>query len=190
MCNTKKAVLIIFLVMAMMTAVYNYNAQQDYARDLIRFHVIPNSDTIEDQMLKLTIRDIVIKEMKAKFEKVESKEEAILVTKENLSEIKKLAEEQIALAGKNYKVEVQLGDYQFPERTYGDIRLPQGKYQAVRLIIGEGKGQNWWCVLFPPLCFVDGVESLTEGRQAKGVKVFERDDIEFRLRSLEFLNGK
>lgn len=172
------------IVIALFTISYNYYMQQQYAEELVRFHVIANSNTIEDQTLKLRVRDAVVSEMKERFASVSTKEEALVVTEKSLNEVKEIAKEQIAMAGKDYDVQLTLGDYRFPTKTYGDITLPAGQYQALRVVIGEGSGRNWWCVLFPPLCFVDGVQTVEEGQQ-KGVKVFEKDDVEYRIRALE-----
>ncbi|MBM7854582.1 stage II sporulation protein R [Desulfohalotomaculum tongense] len=178
----------IILTLSLAVVSYNYYVQQEYAKELIRFHIIANSNTIEDQILKLRVRDAVVTEMKERFADIDNKEEALIVTRESFDDIKKIAQEQVTKAGKDYKVEVMLGDYLFPTKTYGDITLPAGRYRALRVVIGEGRGHNWWCVLFPPLCFVNGVDKLPDGQQPKGVKVFEKDDVQFRLRSLEIFN--
>lgn len=182
--------LALLLISTLFIVTYNYSVQRVYAENLVRFHVIPNSDSAEDQLLKISVRDVIVNEMKSQFTNVETKDEAVVVTKENLDLIEQIALEQVALEGKNYSVEVVLGEFDFPARTYQDITLPSGKYQAVRVVIGEGNGQNWWCVLFPPLCFVDGVQTLEEGEQPKGVKVFEKDNIEYRIRALDFFKTK
>ncbi|MEG6615072.1 stage II sporulation protein R [Peptococcaceae bacterium 1198_IL3148] len=181
----KRFTVISFIVASLCAVSYYYCLQQEYAQELIRFHVIANSDSIEDQTLKLHVRDVVVNDMKQQFATASTKEEARIITEQNLDHIKHLAEQQIQKEGKDYQVAVMLGDYQFPKKTYGDLTLPAGNYEAVRVVIGAGKGQNWWCVLFPPLCFVDGVQNYPEGEKPKGVKVFEKNDIEFRMRSLE-----
>ncbi|MBO8136966.1 MAG: stage II sporulation protein R [Desulfotomaculum sp.] len=186
MKHVKWILAVLVFTLSLCGITYNYYIQQQYAKELIRFHVIANSNTIEDQSLKLQVRDAVIKEMKERFAHVDNKEDAVIVTENSMDDIKEIAEREIARAGKDYEVKVALGRYPFPTKTYGDITLPAGNYQALRVVIGEGKGHNWWCVLFPPLCFVDGVQTVKEGK-AKGVKVFEKDNIEFRIRSLEFL---
>jgi stage II sporulation protein R len=176
---------ILFIIASLFAVTYYYCLQQEYAKELIRFHVIANSDSVEDQTLKLHVRDVVVNEMKTQFAKADTKAEARIITYQNIDNIKSLAEQQIARESKDYQVQVMLGNYEFPKKTYGDLTLPAGNYEAVRVVIGEGKGQNWWCVLFPPLCFLDGVKTYQDGEKPKGIKVFERDDIEFRLRSCE-----
>ncbi|WP_066634814.1 stage II sporulation protein R [Desulfolucanica intricata] len=125
------------------------------ADNLIRFHVIANSDTEADQALKLKVRDKVVQAMTPAFSQVDGIEEARLVVLEKKDMIKEIALEEIRNEGKDYPVSVNLGNYMFPTKSYGNLTLPAGKYEAVRVVIGEGNGANWWCVLFPPLCFVD-----------------------------------
>ncbi len=188
--NIRVLALILLIVISLCACSYKYYIEHQYTEQFIRLHVIANSNTLEDQALKLHVRDVIVNEMKAKFEGLDSKEEALAVTRESLAEIQNLAAEQIKKEGKDYPVQVMLGNYRFPEKTYGDVTLPAGDYQAVRVVIGEGKGRNWWCVLFPPLCFTDGVKEIKPGEKARGYKIFERDNIEFRLRFLELLGIK
>lgn len=129
--------------------------QENISKKIIRFHVIANSDSIEDQSLKLKIKDEVIKYMMPKLDKSNSIDESRKILKENNDEIKKIAQNIIEKNGYKYSVNTHLGQDQFPIKTYGNITLPQGKYEAYKIVIGNGKGQNWWCVMFPPLCFVD-----------------------------------
>lgn len=122
---------------------------------LIRFHVLANSNSTEDQNLKLKVRDKVIEYISPKLKEsksIEQSREILLVEESNIID---MAEETIKEEGYNYKVETTLGRTNFPEKTYGNITLPQGEYEAFRILIGEAKGDNWWCVMFPPLCFVD-----------------------------------
>ncbi|PKM80670.1 MAG: stage II sporulation protein R [Firmicutes bacterium HGW-Firmicutes-14] len=127
---------------------YNHN-------NLIRFHVIANSDSERDQALKRKIRDLIISRMTPEFEKAKSAEDARRIARQHLEEIRSVALEEIKAWGEEYPVEVQQGNFEFPAKTYGRLTLPAGNYEAVRVIIGQGQGANWWCVLFPPLCFVD-----------------------------------
>lgn len=122
---------------------------------LIRFHVLANSNSTEDQNLKLKVRDKVIEYISLKLKESKSinqSREILLLEEKNIID---MAEEIIKAEGYTYKVETTLGRTNFPEKTYGNITLPQGEYEAFRILIGEAKGDNWWCVMFPPLCFVD-----------------------------------
>ncbi len=129
--------------------------EKSYNDDVIRFHVRANSDSKEDQDLKLKVRDEILKEMAQRFKSTTSIEESRTIINNNIEEIKSIAEGVIAEENKNYSVDVSLGIEEFPVRTYGNLIFPQGNYEALVVEIGEAKGQNWWCVMFPPLCFVD-----------------------------------
>lgn len=128
---------------------------QDIEGKLIRFHVIANSDSDEDQSLKLKVRDEVLKYMAPKLDNSKSLDESREILKNNNGKVKEIAKKIIKENGYNYDVETTLGKENFPDKTYGNITLPQGEYEAYRIVIGTGNGHNWWCVMFPPLCFVD-----------------------------------
>lgn len=130
-------------------------AENDISNKIIRFHVIANSDSSNDQAVKLKVRDDVLSYLAPKLEKSSSLEESRKILNDNDSQIKKIAEAEIKKYGYDFSVKTELSNENFPVKTYGNITLPQGKYEAYRIIIGSGKGQNWWCVMFPPLCFVD-----------------------------------
>jgi len=129
--------------------------QSDVASKLIRFHVIANSDDEIDQALKLKVRDSVLKYVSPKLVDSKSIEESRKIINNEDKNIKKIAQTIINKNGFKYTVSTALSQEYFPVKTYGNITLPQGMYEAYRIIIGLGKGQNWWCVMFPPLCFVD-----------------------------------
>lgn len=129
--------------------------------NIIRFHVIANSDSKPDQELKLEVRDRILEEVGEEFDSSKNIDESRKIIEKNLNKIKNIAEDQIKKEGKDYKVEVSLGNDNFPTKTYGDLTLPAGEYEALKVVIGEGKGKNWWCVMFPPLCFVDITHSVS-----------------------------
>jgi len=123
--------------------------------NLVRLHVLAASDLPEDQALKLRARDAVIQFLSPRWGGVRDPRGALAVLEANRAELARLLGDLVASAGKTYGVTVQVGYFPFPERTYGEVTLPAGTYPALRVILGEGAGQNWWCVLFPPLCFLD-----------------------------------
>lgn len=123
--------------------------------NLLRLHVIANSDSEEDQALKLKVRDDILAATRELFRGVTTREEAIRLVSENLELIEEVAKERIMAEGKDYSVTACLGKFEFPDRTYGGIEVPAGAYDAVRVVIGTGAGANWWCILFPPLCLID-----------------------------------
>lgn len=123
--------------------------------DLIRLHVLANSDSAADQALKLKVRDAIITYLAPYLEHTTQKIDAEKIVFEHKDQLTQVAEEIIAMNGANYPVDLQLGMFDFPIKSYGNLVLPAGKYEAVRILIGKAEGKNWWCVLFPPLCFVD-----------------------------------
>jgi stage II sporulation protein R len=125
----------------------------------IRLHILANSNNPLDQALKYMVRDEVVRLMTEHLSDVKSIEQARNIVAVRQGDIKEAACRVIAREGYAYPVAVRMGHYRFPDRTYhaksgGELTLPAGEYEAVRIIIGQGKGANWWCVLFPPLCFV------------------------------------
>lgn len=122
---------------------------------IIRFHVIANSDNREDQMLKEEVRDRLLAVMTPKLKNVRTAAQAREVVSRDLNLIAQEARTVLADAGRMQTVTVSLGTASFPVKAYGDLVLPAGTYEALRVVIGNGQGKNWWCVLFPPLCFVD-----------------------------------
>ncbi len=136
-------------------SVYADKTEQALSHGLIRLHVIANSDTDFDQQLKLAVRDAIIDSVGIYFTDNYKKDEAREEIITHMEDIRLIAQEVIADWGLNYPVEISLGKSDFPTKTYGNVTLPAGTYDALKVIIGSGAGQNWWCVLFPPLCFVD-----------------------------------
>lgn len=136
-----------------------HSTQKDLAKEVFRFHVLANSDRDEDQELKLKVRDGVIAYMKADMKDVIEGEPTAASTKEwamgHLSEIEETAEAVIRAEGYKYKAGAEVAYCHFPDKRYGDITFPEGEYEALRIEIGEAQGQNWWCVLYPNLCFMD-----------------------------------
>lgn len=166
-----QAVIALVLVIVSIFAIWQWNSKKQLGYDksnLIRFHVIANSDSALDQALKYRVRDEVIRVMSPYFAGVEDISRARRVVSNHAGDISAAARKVISEAGYNYPVTVCMGHYQFPVKTYRlddrentgpprEITLPAGEYEAVRVIIGSGRGANWWCVLFPPLCFVSPV---------------------------------
>jgi stage II sporulation protein R len=148
--------IIIFVGVVYASEVNNDNKDlKSIESKLIRFHVIASSDSIEDQALKLKVRDKVLEYISPKLKESNSIEESRKILKENDENIIKICETVIRNNGYVYGVKTTLSKENFPVKVYGNITLPQGNYEAYRILIGDGNGKNWWCVMFPPLCFVD-----------------------------------
>ena len=147
--------LLLILYILVSAISYTNAVCSDIQESVFRLHVIANSDSSEDQNLKYTVRDSVIEYINEISNNASSKDEVILIAQEHLSEIENIALQTIKDNGYNYPVKVSIGNFAFPSKKYGDITLPPGYYDALKIEIGEAAGQNWWCVMFPPLCFVD-----------------------------------
>ena len=156
--NIKRLLLLLFLLLLYtFICAYSYvNAVSTNIQDSVfRLHVIANSDSEEDQNLKYIVRDKVLEYINSISNNTNSKDEVINLAYQNLTEIQKIAEDTIYENGYNYSVKLNIGNFAFPTKKYGDITLPSGFYDALKIEIGKAQGQNWWCVMFPPLCFVD-----------------------------------
>lgn len=130
-------------------------SQQSIAEKLIRFHVLANSDSLEDQALKLKVRDKVLEYIAPKMAECKTINESKKVLMQNNDNIRKIAQDVVFQKGYTYSVKTELSKVQFPVKEYGTIVLPEGEYEAYRILIGSANGHNWWCVMFPPLCFTD-----------------------------------
>ncbi|NLZ53239.1 MAG: stage II sporulation protein R [Thermoanaerobacteraceae bacterium] len=146
---------------------------------LIRLHVIANSDSPEDQQIKLKVRDVIISALNEEFKDIDDINISRKFIKNNLKYIEKIAKQEIEKNGKNYSVKAVIGKFPFPVKNYGYVTLPAGQYEALRIIIGSGKGENWWCVLFPPLCFVDITRGISEDEAKVALsKAFTKQELE------------
>lgn len=204
--NSKvKMVIILTFLLFIYTTVcamsYAQNISTDIANSVFRLHVLANSDSKEDQALKYKVRDNLLKYMNTICKNCSSKDEAILLVEQNKENFEQIALQTIKDEGYSYDVTINIGNFEFPTKHYGDISLPAGFYDALRVEIGEAKGQNWWCVMFPPLCFVDissGIvpeeskelmqENLTEEEFAL-VSDNSNNEIKFKFKLLEFLGN-
>lgn len=156
--HLKKCLIILFLLTLFIyiSAIsYVHAVSNDISESVFRLHVIANSDSVEDQNLKYKVRDNVINYMNSLCSSAASKEEAIKLAKEHTDEFYNIAKQTVIDNGYSYDIKINIGNFDFPTKQYGDISLPAGSYDALRIEIGKANGQNWWCVMFPPLCFVD-----------------------------------
>ncbi len=159
-------IIVVLLAFGIHFIFYSDDVAKGLEKNLIRLHVVANSDSDEDQALKMNIRDTIVEYMGYKLKDSKNISESKQIVNTNMGNIKGLVNKEIKSYGKNYPVKISFGRYPFPTKTYGDITLPAGNYQAVNISIGNGTGSNWWCVLFPPLCFVD----VTHGTVPESVK--------------------
>lgn len=129
--------------------------QQNLAEQVVRFHVLANSNSSDDQALKLLVKNAVLEYMAEPLNHCENAAEALELLDEHTFDIIRVAKQVIEENGYSYNVTAGIEEVYFPVKSYGDVTFPAGMYTAYRIIIGEGDGNNWWCVLYPPLCFID-----------------------------------
>mgnify|MGYP001860935791 FL=1 len=200
-----KMVIILSFLLFIYTSIcafsYANNIFNDIENSVFRLHVLANSDSKEDQDLKLLVRDQLLEYMNQLCSNCKTKEQAIEIVEDNKEQFKQIALETIKNAGYSYDVNINIGNFEFPTKNYGDITLPAGYYDALRVEIGEAKGQNWWCVMFPPLCFVDISSGVVteESKELLEKNMNEEEfalisdnsdnQIKFKFKLLEFFNN-
>jgi stage II sporulation protein R len=141
--------------------------------ELIRFHVLANSDSEQDQALKRAVRDAILKDVSPRLAVSQSLDESRQILKQVRPDMESIGRSVVKMWGKDYSVLTEYGHSSFPTKSYGSLVLPAGDYEALRVVIGEGQGSNWWCVLFPPLCFIDIEQSTAvqvDGKQGIPIK--------------------
>ena len=144
--------LLLALALTAIWGAWSLQRQDRLEQRMIRLHVIANSDGEADQALKLQVRDRVLTLAEDILSRADSREEAMARLEQSLPAVEDAAAREIALRGYDYAVTARLEMAEFPHKTYDGFALPAGEYTALRVVIGEGRGQNWWCVVFPPLC--------------------------------------
>ena len=176
---------------------YANAVSNDLSTAVFRLHVIANSDSSEDQSLKLKVRDNLLEYMNSISSECKTKTEAIKLAEENIAIFKQIAQKTVMENGYNYPINISIGNFYFPTKFYGDISLPSGYYDALIVEIGEAKGKNWWCVMFPSLCFIDinsGVvdddakENLKENLNSESYSVISSTspELKFKFKIIEF----
>jgi len=143
------------------------------SNQLIRFHVLANSDSELDQALKRAVRDAILKDVSPLLAVSQSLDESRQILKKVRPDMERIGRSVVKMWGKDYSVRTEYGTFPFPTKSYGSLVLAAGDYEALRVVIGKGQGSNWWCVLFPPLCFVNIEESTAvqvDGKQGIPIK--------------------
>ncbi|MCL2338048.1 MAG: stage II sporulation protein R [Firmicutes bacterium] len=166
--NKKTAVIIMLLLLGCTGIFHAWRAYDVQPPALLRLHVVANSNTFYDQDLKYQVKDRIVREMSASFQTATNSEQARAIAASARGKIERIAQDEIRRRGYDYPVRVEIGTYYFPVKTYtihegrrtANLTMSPGRYEAVRVLIGNGQGANWWCVLYPPLCFTDLSQAL------------------------------
>lgn len=184
---TKYIITGVLLLMLTTTGVWcarQYQLQHQLAEKVLRFHVLANSDTIEDQNLKLEVRDAIGGYMQEKMQNLESKEACEAFVAEQIPELEQLAEQVVEKAGFSYEVHAELTECEFPVKTYGAYTFPAGNYDALKVTIGEGGGKNWWCVMYPNMCFENSMYEVVDEKSEEALRaVLDEEEYEAVLNS-------
>lgn len=170
--------------------------QPSIASKILRFHVLANSDSDADQAVKEEVRDAVGVYLGPLLQDAENVEETKQIIEENMEQIVSVAKDTLTEHGYAYDVKAQIARADFPEKTYGAYTFPKGEYEALQIVIGEGKGQNWWCVLYPNMCFRGSVFEVVEEEAKEALRevlspweyadVFDSGEVEVRFKFLDF----
>lgn len=191
------------LLMGAVTLCVPTSAEGEVYDKVIRFHVIANSDSEQDQQLKLALRDAVIENYSEMFETADTKEMAYSILASELDDINEFAECFLRDNGFSYSCNTVIGEEYYNRTTYESFTMPEGMYTSLRIIIGEGKGKNWWCVLFPPMCTRAAMNNIADseaeeafieagftGEQYRIITETDKPKYRVRFRLLELLFGK
>lgn len=183
-----ESILLIGLVFTMLTSMTNrtITTANEVRSETLRLHIIANSDSEEDQALKIKVRDAVLEATGELFAEVSGKTEAVAAAEYSSDDIKAIAEEVIAAEGFDYNVQVEVIEMWFETRSYDGFTLPAGDYDAVRIIIGAGEGKNWWCVMYPALC-IPGAEAKVAAEYGENAKFIAGNGYEIRFAIIEWI---
>ncbi len=198
--------ILIFLYIVLLSFNYSQAISYNLSDSVFRLHIIANSDSSADQELKLKVRDKIIEYMNTLTSSSSDKKDVISIVNNHLDSFKEIALNTIKENGYNYDVNIEIGNFHFPTKSYGDISFPAGNYDALKIEIGDAIGQNWWCVLFPPLCFVnsstgvvpdDSKNTLKENINSESYEIISEgnnsndntSDIKIKFKIIEFFNN-
>ncbi len=198
--------ILVFIYIALLSFNYSKAISSNLSDSVFRLHIIANSDSSADQELKLKVRDKIIEYMNTLTSNSSDKKDVISMVNNHLDSFKEIALNTIKENGYNYDVNIEIGNFHFPTKSYGDISFPAGNYDALKIEIGDAIGQNWWCVLFPPLCFVnsstgvvpdDSKNTLKENINSESYEIISEgnnsndntSDIKIKFKIIEFFNN-
>ena len=188
--QTWETALLLALAAVLLWGAWTAHRQDDLAQKMIRLHVIANSDSQEDQALKLQVRDKVLLRATEILQASDNMRDAVAKLKKALPDMESVATQEIHAQGFDYGVTASLENTEFPTKEYDGFRLPSGEYLALRVVIGEGAGKNWWCVVFPPLCTTAATDledtAIAAGWEDEDVSlVTEQDGYVLKFRAVE-----
>ena len=171
MKNKKGIILITSIIIVVMSLfLYSVNVNADLSEGIMRLHIIANSDSEYDQWVKIQVRDAVLAKIDPLLNGSTSQTESKQILMDNRLLIENTAREKMQEINYDKPVRAEFGNYYFPIKQYGNVTLPSGDYDACRIVIGDGSGQNWWCVMFPPLCFAEDMKGTLDDENLSVLK--------------------
>ena len=196
-------ILVILFTIYILICAYSYVSavSHDLSSSVFRLHIIANSNSVEDQNLKYIIRDKLIEYMNKLCSSCQNKDEVIQIAYQHIDDFKSIAEKTEKEHGFDYPINIEIGNFEFPTKQYGDISFPSGYYDALKVKIGKSSGQNWWCVMFPPLCFInpttgivpdESKNTLQDNMSSEEYKIISDTDnlnITFKFKLIEFFQN-
>lgn len=204
MNNLKRFIIILlllFLFMCFSIISYASNISNNLENNIFRLHILANSNSSLDQSLKLKVRDNIINYLENLCDNCKSKTDFLTIINKNLNNIENIAINTIIDNGFSYPISIEIGNFYFPTKHYGNISFPAGDYDGIRIKIGDANGENWWCSLFPPLCFTDISSGIIDYTSSKNLEnnisseefnIVSSDNKIYKLKFklIEFLNEK
>ncbi|SCI59485.1 stage II sporulation protein R [uncultured Ruminococcus sp.] len=190
--RTAEKAICLGLILAVLVSFTGFATQcEDIPDRVLRLHILANSDSEEDQALKLKVRDRIVTESAGLFDKVTDRESARAVVEKNMDALREAAQDEVYRQGYSYPVSMELTHMYFTTRVYGETALPAGYYEALRVTIGAGAGHNWWCVIFPAMCLPVAEESqeldgVLNEEQMEIVEEGESAQYEIKFKALEW----
>lgn len=180
--------LVLALILAgMALTIPFFDSCEELYSDVMRIHILANSDSAADQSLKLAVRDKVLEACSRYYDGCSGKDEALDITRSHIGEIEAAAEREIRRRGFDYPVSARIVTDDFDTRYYGSFTMPAGRYDALRLTIGDGAGKNWWCVMYPSLCVgAASADDMKEELDRGEYRVVTSDKFDFRFRLVEY----
>lgn len=175
----------LLIILIIIVLLFTGCREKETPTDAIRLHVIANSDEEQDQSVKLKVRDAIIKDCSSLFDDSKSASESFNIIKNNSDTFIDIANKTLEQNGYGYGAHVEIGKFQFPDKLYETTAFPAGQYRALKVVLGDGEGKNWWCVLYPPLCIVSKERPDDEETQSD-----ESEEIVFESFILEKIFGK
>ena len=177
------------MILCIIFSIIPFSAEcTDISSEVFRLHILANSDSEADQSLKLKVRDKVLKYTESLYKNADSLSSAQNLTSEKLQAIADVAAREVKRNGYNYQVKAEIKRMYFDTRHYGKITMPSGKYNALRITIGSGKGHNWWCVMYPSMCVGASTDydSLRSGTTDNQYKIMTDEGYEFKFKIVEY----